>query len=167
MQQLSNILTRLGESAARFDKKNQRQQRQLGEHWFNRTLFKCRSNLAVDYVAETRQLVSQMKTSTNPQAQEFIAEQISQQLLALTTALKGCSLPEQKRDARLVQQSHVAALHQQLATYHGYEQRLLLNIQRCRDDNDSVGAQQQEKRLNRCQQAIIELERNIQKHEEG
>ena len=167
MQQLSNILQNLMQQAEQLDADNRRHHKQLSEQWFAHSLFKCRSNLAIDYVAETQRLATQLEHSNNEHIRTFIAEQISQQLTALSTALRGNQLPLEKRDSRLRQQSRIAALHQKLVTYRGYEQRLLHNVKACRDRHDTLAAQQQEKRLNRCQQAIQALEQDIQRLEEG
>lgn len=167
MQQLDNIINNLERQALQFDVDNRKKQRQFNEQWFTPSLFMSRSNQAIDYVNEVKALVAKLPTATRPEVNDFIASQISQQLLALTTVLRGCSLPVEKQDFRLVRQSQLAKLHQQLVTYRGYESRLQQNIQACREQNDSIGAQQQEKRLNRCQQAISALEADIQRLEEG
>lgn len=167
MQQLDNIVSRLALQAQQFDAENRKQQRKLRDQWFSQELFNCRSNLAVDYVQELKQLISKLTDTKRPEVRDFLAEHISQQLMALTTALNGCSIPTEKKDQRIMQQSHLAKLHQQLATYRGYEQRLIQNIENCRAQHDSIGAQQQERRLNRCQQALVSLEATIQQLEEG
>ena len=167
MQQLDNIVARLEQQAQQFDAENRKRQRKLREQWFSQSLFHSRSNLAVDYVQELKQLIAKLSDANRPEVRNFLAEQVSQQLMALPTALNGSSLPVEKKDKRLVQQSRLAQMHQQLATYRGYEQRLLINIENCRRQHDSIGAQQQEKRLNRCQQALATLEASIQQLEEG
>ncbi|WP_157983296.1 primosomal replication protein PriC [Idiomarina seosinensis] len=167
MQQLDNILSTLTQQAEQLDQQNRRRARQLSEQWFSAGLFKCRSSLAIDYVAETQSLWKQLQSTQNTNAKDFLAEQISQQLLALTTALNGSSLPVEGKDRRLSRQSHLAALHQQLVTYRDYEHRLQQRVESLQQQQDTEAAQQQEKRLNRCQQAIIDLEHKIQRHEEG
>lgn len=162
LQQLNNILARLEQQAVALDQHNRINQHQLDEQWFAVHLFSCRSSLAIDYVNEVKKNAQQLALVKRAEVRQFLAEQISQQLLALHTALNGSALPVEAKDQRLLQQQQVAGLQRQLNTYRGYEQRLQLNVQRCRQQHDSVAAQQQEKRLNRCQQAITDLENQIQ-----
>ncbi|WP_404399749.1 primosomal replication protein [Idiomarina seosinensis] len=167
MQQIDGILKELTGQAKRLDEKNRKQQRQLSEQWFAPGLFSCRSSLAIDYVSETCQLWQQLQSTTNAEAGEFIAQQFSNQLLALKTALNSHQLPREQQDRRVKRQSRLAELRTQLATYHGYEQRLGKAVADLQQSNDSNAAQQQQKRLNRCQLAITDLQAQIQKLEEG
>lgn len=167
MQQIEGILNEFTEQAKQVDERNRKLQRQLTEQWFSAGLFSCRSSLAIDYVSETRQLWQQLQKTQNPSAKQFIAHQVSDQLLALQTALKNQKLPRENQDVRLKQQTYLTHLHQQLATHRGYEQRLQQAVNTQQLENNTAAAQQQQKRLNRCQQAISELEMKIQKLEEG
>lgn len=167
MASFDDLLLNLERRAQQFDSEQKKQGSALTEQWFTASLFQCRSNLAVDYVAEIRRLYSQLTQTNTDEVKTFIAEQISQQALALTNALSGVTLPTVNQHPYEHTQSTLTNLHQKLATYRGYEQRLQHNVTSARDANDTITAQQQEKRLNRCQQAIAELERKIQQIEEG
>lgn len=167
MLTIESLLERLTTQARQLDDLHRQRGTLMAERWFAAEVFKSKSNLAIDYVEETRRLWQQKQANSHPQVNDYLEQQISQQLMALTTALGKAPLPKAGVDQRVVKQSSLTALHKQLAQYRSYEQRLQQNVAQCQQDNDVHAAQQQAKRLNRCQQAISQLEQKIQRAEEG
>ena len=98
MQQLSNILQNLMHQAEQLDADNRRHHKQLSEQWFAHGLFKCRSNLAIDYVAETQRLAA-ARARNNEHIRTFIAERTKQSRRIINR--RGDQLPLEKRDSRL------------------------------------------------------------------
>lgn len=167
IQHIEQLLTTLQERAERLDAENRKKKRELSEDWFSPSLFNQRSNLAVDYVTETNGLFAQLQRSENQSAQQYLAEKLSAQLEALTTAFRANKLPRQRQDQRITAQNQLQSMHQQLVTYRDYERRLTENLDTAVASNDSTLIQNAQQRLNRCQMAIDNLEKKISRYEEG
>ena len=167
IQHIEQLLTNLSERAEQIDAKNRQKQNELSEKWFSPSLFSRRSNLAIDYVTETQDTFAQLQRTEGQQAQYYLAERLSLQLEALTTALRINKLPKQEQDSRITAQNKIQQLHQQLVTYRDYERRLTENLDNAVSQNNPVLIQRAQQRLNRCQMAIDTLEKKISRYEEG
>ncbi|WP_417437623.1 primosomal replication protein PriC [Idiomarina sp.] len=167
IQHIEQLLNTLQERAEEIDGENRKKHRQLSENWFSSSLFSQSSNLAVDYVAETRNLFRQLRQSDNQQAQRYLAEKLSLQLEALNTAFRANRPPKQQQDHRITAQNQLQQMHQQLVTYRDYERRLTENLDTAAAGNNPTVIQSAQQRLNRCQMAIDTLEKKISRYEEG
>jgi len=167
IQHIEQLLSTLQGQAERIDAKNRQMQREMSENWFNQSLFSQRSNLAVDYVIETKNLFHQLQQSMNQNAQRYLAEKLSLQLEALNTAFRTNKPPRQKLDHRVTAQNKIQQMHQQLVTYRDYERRLTENLDDAVASNNSPLIHTAQQRLNRCQMAIDALEKKISRYEEG
>ncbi|NWO03997.1 MAG: primosomal replication protein [Idiomarinaceae bacterium] len=167
IQHIEQLLNTLQERAEEIDGKNRKKHRQLSENWFSSSLFSQSSNLAIDYVAETRNLFRQLRQSDNQQAQRYLAEKLSLQLEALNTAFRANRPPKQQQDHRITAQNQLQQMHQQLVTYRDYERRLTENLDTAAAGNNPTVIQSAQQRLNRCQMAIDTLEKKISRYEEG
>jgi len=167
IQHIKQLLNTLQRQAEQIDGENRKKHRQLSENWFSSTLFSQSSSLAVDYVAETRNLFRQLQQSDNQQAQYYLAEKLSLQLEALNTAFRTNKPPQQQQDHRITAQNQLQQMHQQLVTYRDYERRLTENLDTAVADNNPTMIQSAQQRLNRCQMAIDTLEKKISRYEEG
>lgn len=167
IQHIEQLLSTLQKQAEQIDEKNRQKRRETSENWFNESLFSQRSNLAVDYVMETRSLFQQLQQSMNQNAQRYLAEKLSLQLEALNTAFRTNKPPQQKQDHRVAAQNQIQQMHQQLVTYRDYERRLTENLDTAVAGNNSTLIQSAQQRLNRCQMAIDTLEKKISRYEEG
>ena len=167
IQHIEQLLTNLSERAEQIDAKNRQKQNELSEKCFSPSLFSKRSNLAIDYLTETQDTFAQLQRTEGQQAQYYLAERLSLQLEALTTALRINKLPKQEQDSRITAQNKIQQLHQQLVTYRDYERRLTENLDNAVSQNNPVLIQRAQQRLNRCQMAIDTLEKKISRYEEG
>lgn len=167
IQHIEQLLNTLQSRAEHIDGESREKHRQLNESWFSSSLFSQSSNLAVDYVAETRNLFRQLQQSDNQQAQHYLAEKLSLQLEALNTAFRANRPPLQKQDHRITAQNQLQQMHQQLVTYRDYERRLTENLDTAVAGNNPAMIQNAQQRLNRCQMAIDTLEKKISRYEEG
>ena len=167
IQHIKQLLSTLQEQAEQIDETNRQMQREMSENWFNQSLFSHRSNLAVDYVMETKNLFYQLQQSMNQNAQRYLAEKLSLQLEALNTAFRTNKPPQQKQDHRITAQNKIQQMHQQLVTYRDYERRLTENLNDAVASNNSPLIHTAQQRLNRCQMAIDTLEKKISRYEEG
>lgn len=167
IQHIEQLLNTLQERAEEIDGENRKKHRQLSENWFSSSLFSQSSNLAIDYVAETRNLFRQLRQSDNQQAQRYLAEKLSLQLEALNTAFRANRPPKQQQDHRITAQNQLQQMHQQLVTYRDYERRLTENLDTAAAGNNPTVIQSAQQRLNRCQMAIDTLEKKISRYEEG
>lgn len=167
IQHIEQLLNTLQERAEEIDGENRKKHRQLSENWFSSSLFSQSSNLAIDYVAETRNLFRQLRQSDNQQAQRYLAEKLSLQLEALNTAFRANRPPKQQQDHRITAQNQLQQMHQKLVTYRDYERRLTENLDTAAAGNNPTVIQSAQQRLNRCQMAIDTLEKKISRYEEG
>ena len=165
LQQFSRALAVLREKAQVFDQ--QKANKRFAEQWFAENLFTTRSQFAVAYVNETEQLINKLITSDDNERKQNLAEKISEQVLSLSALLQNSRPPDADFDLRAQLQAQHGQLHRTLAKYHQYEIRLRNKAELFQQSGDLVQAQAYQKRLNRCQQAISQVERQIQIMDEG
>ena len=167
IQNIERLLNEFSEQAQHIDEQNRRQSKKVTEQWFSLSLFHTRSSIARDYVEETKRLLAQLLAAKREESQRFLAEKLSAQIEALATALRSGKLPEQAEEQREIRASHYQLLHEKLVTYRDYERRLTENLSQAQSTGSQEAVQIAQKRLNRCQMAIVQLERQIQNHDEG
>jgi len=167
IQHIERLLNDFSEQALHIDEENRRQSKKVTEQWFSPSLFQTRSSIALDYVKETERLLAQLRQTTSEESQLYISEKLSAQVEALATALRSGKLPEVDEEQREIKASHYQKLHKQLVTYRDYERRLTENLENAQSTGFQDVIQAAQKRLNRCQMAIDQLERQIQRYDEG
>lgn len=167
IQHIERLLNEFSEQALHIDEENRRHSKKVTEQWFSPSLFQTRSSVAIDYVKETERLLGQLLQTTSKESQRYVAEKLCAQVEALATALRSGKLPEMGEEQREVKASHYQKLHEQLVTYRDYERRLTDNLENAQSTGFQDVIQAAQKRLNRCQMAIEQLERQIQRYDEG
>lgn len=167
IQHIERLLNEFSEQAQHIDEQNRRQSKKVTEQWFSPSLFQTRSSIALDYVKETRRLLAQLIQTQSKDSQLYLAERLSVQIEALATALRSGKIPELAEEQREVKASHHQKLHEKLVTYRDYERRLLENLNKAQNSGAQEAIPVAQKRLNRCQMAIEQLERQIQRYDEG
>lgn len=167
IQHIERLLSEFSEQATYIDEQNKRQSKKVTEQWFSLSLFHTRSSIAQDYVDETKRLLEQLIAAQREESQYYLAEKLSSQVEALATALRSGKLPEQKQEQREIKAGHYQKLHEKLVTYRDYERRLAENLNHAQNIGAQDTIQAAQKRLNRCQIAIDQIERQIQRYDEG
>ncbi|MCG9596810.1 primosomal replication protein [Vibrio sp. Isolate25] len=169
---LSSLLEHLEREAAQLDSTR-------GEHYgplFDQKLFRCQSKQLAPYVDETREtldkiLMEQSSRSLTPEQAEFLSERLLCQVSAIKRELATQSLRiNEPRDKSFNQQS-LNDLYQNLAQHQEWELRLKDLVQSKEIEHKHADArskslaaqtlQSARRRLQRCQQAKVKIEKQI------
>ena len=143
---------------------------------FDKKLFATHSTQLKDYLLEVRANMDKLQRSVEQARAEqvaFLAERLVEQLAALQRELATKELRKSER-----QQPEAENFYQKLATHQDYERRLqaMINDRENQHAVQTTLAGQQklqreilalEGRLQRCRQALIRLERIIERQERG
>ncbi|WP_113906501.1 primosomal replication protein PriC [Aliidiomarina celeris] len=146
------------------------QQPELQRHWFDLTLFQSRSTQLKEYITEVEHNVTQLRQlAANSERYTWLLSRIEQQLSTLVQALyrneKSFPSEQAQKQAEGSAVSELQRLHLQLKTYRGYEVRLADQLRSEQAAPNSAAQQQRviaaRQRLQRCQQAITQVEKKI------
>lgn len=147
------------------------------QHWFDSTLFSCRSSKLSDYVAEAQRNLQRLMTrpASSPAATQQLVQRLSEQTTALTRAFINQDTRRKstgkKRKVQIAVEKITASsqqLYQQLSEYQEFERRLLDMVELCNRhpaENSTERLLALHARLGRCRKAISDVEANIQKLE--
>lgn len=170
--QLSPLLDQLEQDAAQLDVNG-------GEHHddrFDKKLFRCQSKLLTPCVHEAHEtldkiLYEQSTGTLTPQQAEFLTDRLLCQVSAIKRELATQSLRANEPIRKSFSQQSLNALYQSLAQHQEWEQRLKALVQekesqhKCAPPKDKSFAaqtlQSARRRLQRCQQAKIKIEKQI------
>lgn len=170
--QLSPLLEQLEQDAAQLDFNR-------GEHHgplFDKKLFHCQSKLLAPCVYEAHEtldkiLNEQLSGSLTTEQAEFLAERLLCQVSAIKRELATQSLRVSEPTGRSFSQRSLNDLYQSLAQHQEWEQRLKALVQNKESEHKyaeprdkSLAAQTLQsarRRLQRCQQAKIKIEKQI------
>lgn len=145
----------------------------LSKELFDTTLFQSRSEYKREYLAEVRHnLVTLARLQPDGERYQWLSERCQAQVnaivqLSLRNARKVKRSMQGAEAASLVRVSQRQYLQQELVKHHDYERRLKDNLYRAQEaaqasgDHNSVLVCQQ--RLIRCQHAIDNIERQLER----
>ncbi|EEX31576.1 MULTISPECIES: primosomal replication protein [Vibrio] len=170
--QLSSLLEQLEQEATLLDNQRGEQQQAL----FDQKLFRCQSKLLTPYTYEAHEtldkiLCEQSSGSLSPDQAEFLSEKLLWQISAIKRELATTALRQSEPTGKSFSQRNLNELYQSLAQHQQWEQRLKTLVKNKEQEHKlatprdkSLAAQtlqSAQRRLQRCQQAKIKIEKQI------
>lgn len=148
----------------------------LPKAWFSESLFHCRSERPVDYLAEIEHNLNKLaQMAAEAPGFSYLSEHTEAQLIAYTQAIYRAKRPRsgypksdlhQSRDMPEGRANQRAKLEQELARHLEYERRLQDNLRDAQGANNDARNQalvlKCQQRLLRCQRAIADIEKRLE-----
>lgn len=165
INKLNQQISRLREQATALDKQLLDQRQETSEQWFDPHIFRTRAQFASPYVEELEQTKQQWMQDPSPQRTALLEHRLTQQLEALSRTLAWRLAPKPRKPTQqsMTREQTLQRLRDTLQQYHQYERRLNNMLATA----TTISAKQQtEQRLNRCQQAINDIQAKLQRYAE-